>query len=188
MKVPGRGPRPCPAACRTARSRSDPPAQEGRCKATRKREFKPPWREAGSDPPAQRGSEAGSNLRPIDSCITQLEAQGPYRTCNESKEEEAQRERERDWYVIAQKPAPAPHLAHPEGCAALRIVPVTMPRASRSGEHFPDGFDLHLLHSKRDGIHTHTSMTTHRPPAVLFWALKPPAVLPRVTETPYSFT
>jgi len=95
VKVPGRGPRPCPAACRTARSRSDPPAQEGRCKATRKREFKPPWREAGSDPPAQRGSEAGSNLRPIDSCITQLEAQGPYRTCNESKEEEAQRERER---------------------------------------------------------------------------------------------
>ena len=28
-------------------------------------------------------------LRLIDSCITQLEAQGPSRTCNESKEEEA---------------------------------------------------------------------------------------------------
>ena len=34
------------------------------------------------------GSEAGSYLRLIDSCITQLKAQGPFRTCNESKEEE----------------------------------------------------------------------------------------------------
>jgi len=46
---------------------------------------------------------------------------------------------ERDWYFIAEQPAPAPHLAHPEGCA-LRIV--TVPRVSRSCEHFPDGFDL----------------------------------------------
>ena len=30
----------------------------------------------------------GSYLRPIDSCITQLKAQGPIGTCNESKEEE----------------------------------------------------------------------------------------------------
>ena len=30
----------------------------------------------------------GSCLRLIDSCITQLKAQGPSRTCNESKEEE----------------------------------------------------------------------------------------------------
>ena len=51
----------------------------------------------------------------------------------------------RDWYFIAEQPAPAPHLAHPEGCAALRIVLVTVPCASRSCEHFPDGFDLHLL-------------------------------------------
>ena len=34
------------------------------------------------------GSEAGSYLRLVDSCITQLEAQGPSRTCNASKEEE----------------------------------------------------------------------------------------------------
>jgi len=27
-------------------------------------------------------------VRPIDSCITQLKAQGPSRTCNESKEKE----------------------------------------------------------------------------------------------------
>ena len=36
------------------------------------------------------GSEAGSYLRRIDCCITQLKAQGPSRTCNESKEEEAE--------------------------------------------------------------------------------------------------
>ena len=34
------------------------------------------------------GSEAGSYLRFIDSCVTRLKAQGPARTCNESKEEE----------------------------------------------------------------------------------------------------
>jgi len=37
------------------------------------------------------GSEAGSYLRLIDVCITQLKAQGPYRTCDESKEEEEER-------------------------------------------------------------------------------------------------
>ena len=34
------------------------------------------------------GSEAGSYLRLIDSCITQRKAQGPSRTCNERKEGE----------------------------------------------------------------------------------------------------
>jgi len=33
------------------------------------------------------GTEAGSCLRLINSCITQLKAQGPSRTCNESREE-----------------------------------------------------------------------------------------------------
>ena len=51
----------------------------------------------------------------------------------------------KNWCFIAEKPAPAPHLAHPEGCAALRIVLVTVHRVSRSCEHFPDGFDLPLL-------------------------------------------
>ena len=37
-------------------------------------------------------SQAGSYLRLIDSCITQLKAQGPSRTCNESKEEEEEEE------------------------------------------------------------------------------------------------
>ena len=51
---------------------------------------------------------------------------------------------QRDWYFIAEQPAPAPHLAHPEGCAAQRIVLVTVPRVSRSCDHFPHGFDPHL--------------------------------------------
>ena len=33
-------------------------------------------------------TEAGSYLRLVDSCFTQLKAQGPSRTCNESEEEE----------------------------------------------------------------------------------------------------
>jgi len=41
-----------------------------------------------SDTEMCSGSEADSHLRLIDSCITQLKAQGPSRTCNESKEEE----------------------------------------------------------------------------------------------------
>jgi len=48
------------------------------------------------------GSEAGSYLRLIDSCITQLKAQGPSRTCNESKEEEVSRlVVDTDWPVPA---------------------------------------------------------------------------------------
>ena len=34
------------------------------------------------------GSEAGSYLRRLDSCITQLKAQGPPKTCNENEEED----------------------------------------------------------------------------------------------------
>ena len=33
---------------------------------------------------------------------------------------------QKDWYGIAEQPALAPHIAHPEGCAALRIVLVTV--------------------------------------------------------------
>jgi len=36
----------------------------------------------------QTGDEAGSYLRLIDCCTTQLKAQGPSRTCHESKKEE----------------------------------------------------------------------------------------------------
>ena len=51
--------------------------------------------------------------------------------------------------MIAEQPAPSPHLALPEGCAALRIALVTVPRVSRSCEIFTGGFDLHLLHLPR---------------------------------------
>ena len=37
-----------------------------------------------------------------------------------------------DGYFIAEPHAPAPHLANPEICAALRMVLVTMPRVSHS--------------------------------------------------------
>jgi len=40
------------------------------------------------------GSEAGSYLRPIDSCIAQRKDQGNARTCTESKEEEEEEEEE----------------------------------------------------------------------------------------------
>ena len=41
------------------------------------------------------GTEAGSYLRLIDSCATQLKAQGPSSTCNESNEDDrADRPRE----------------------------------------------------------------------------------------------
>ena len=49
---------------------------------------------------------------------------------------------QRDWYLIVEQPAPAPHLTHPEGCAALRIVLITVPHVS---ENLPDGFDLRRL-------------------------------------------
>ena len=50
-----------------------------------KRERSSGW---GAETPPRCGTEAGSYLRLIDACITQLKAQGPSRTCNESKEEE----------------------------------------------------------------------------------------------------
>ena len=41
-----------------------------------------------------------------------------------------------DWYFIAEQPAPAPHLAHPEEFAALCIVLVTVLHVSSSCEYF----------------------------------------------------
>ena len=72
---------------------------------------------------------------------------------------------ESDWYDIFEQTAPAPHLAHPEGCAAVRIVPVTVPRASRSCKHFQDGFDVHLLQRVRTAPVRITSRGAHRPAA-----------------------
>ena len=46
--------------------------------------------------------------------------------------------KQKDWDFIAEQPAPAPHLAHPEGRAAQRIVLDTVPRDSRSGHLAPN--------------------------------------------------
>ena len=46
----------------------------------------------------------------------------------------ADRDAERAWSLITEQAAPAPHLAYPEGRAALRTVLVTVPRVSRSCE------------------------------------------------------
>ena len=46
-------------------------------------------------------------------------------------------EGEKDWYFVAEQPAPAPHLAHPEGCAALRSVLVTVPRGEEGDLALP---------------------------------------------------
>ena len=78
----------------------------------------------------------------------------------------------RDCYFIAEQPAPAPHLAYPEGCAGLRNVLITVPRVSRSCEHFPDGFDLHLLQSER-----HKPRVPHQAEVHLRW--KPHNLEPR---------
>jgi len=51
------------------------------------------WGEASErhvEVPAIALAPAGHALRLIESCITQLKAQGPSRTCNESKEEEGE--------------------------------------------------------------------------------------------------
>ena len=43
------------------------------------------------------GTEAGAYLRLIDSCITQIKAQGPSRTCHEREEEEEKKLRGYDF-------------------------------------------------------------------------------------------
>ena len=52
------------------------------------RRQEPRCRSRAQNSGTQTCKEAGSYLRLIDSCITQLEAQGPRRTCDESKTEE----------------------------------------------------------------------------------------------------
>jgi hypothetical protein len=44
------------------------------------------------------GFQTGSYLRLTDSCLSQLEAQGPSMTCNESKEEEEEEEAPQFYY------------------------------------------------------------------------------------------
>jgi len=78
----------------------------------------------GRRPVQWSGSEAGSYLRLIDSFNTQHKAQGPSRTCNESKEEEEEEDgrvllillyyaqsclKRRLFALEPSKTAPAPH-------------------------------------------------------------------------------
>jgi hypothetical protein len=43
----------------------------------------------------------------------------------------------------------------------LRIVPHTVPRVGRSYEHFPDGFELHLLPQEEKEVHKMHRRTIH---------------------------
>ena len=69
----------------------DPPRSGGKASPGEALPADEAFRDAGDAegvPVAHHQPSVGSYLRLIDSCITQLKAQGPYRTWNESKEEE----------------------------------------------------------------------------------------------------
>ena len=76
------------------------------------------------------GTEAGSYLRRIDSCITQLKAQGPSRTCNEKKEEkEEETSSERSWgaalellFLVATPPEPLVCESGPLGAVHVSLL------------------------------------------------------------------
>jgi len=67
------------------------------------------------------GTEAGSYLRLIDSCVTQLKAPGPSRTCNECKEEDQRSQRPRpparpplSECSVPESLSPKPQALHPK--------------------------------------------------------------------------
>ena len=61
--------------------------------------------------------EAGSYLRLMDSCITQLKDQEPSRTCNESKKEEE------DWQVARVRGGKHTSIAPPKRLTFLEKLP-----------------------------------------------------------------
>ena len=74
---------------------------------------------------------------------------------------------QRDWYFIAEQPAPAPHLAHPEGCAALLIVLVTVPRVnsvSLAAGRQAEGLRPYVVASPTHGRYRGTSLIRNSPP------------------------
>ena len=71
-------------------------------------------------------SEAGSNLRLIDSCTTQFKFQGPSRTCNESKEEA-----EEEWEMPLASAATETDARDAQGLDSV-------PGSHREGELSPD--------------------------------------------------
>ena len=81
--------------------------------------------------------------------------------------------RQRDWYFSAEQPAPAPRLAHPEGCAALRFVLVTG-CVSRSGEHFPDRFVLFTTSSEERDFFVDKLLVRINIIVMIRWTDRPP--------------
>ena len=78
-------------------------------------------------------TSAGSYSRLIDSCITQLKAQGPSRTCNESKEEEedtSMLKRMPAAGALPPPPPPAPSPGSTESHATLIRTPFLGPYSS----------------------------------------------------------
>ena len=69
---------------------------------------------------------------------------------------------------ITEQPASAPHLAHPEECAAIRIVLVTVSRVSRSCELVPDGFDPLPLRVGTNS-HSHGARPIHLIITMIMW-------------------
>ena len=64
-------------------------------------------------------TEAGSYLRLIDFCITQLKAQGPSRTYNESKEKEEEHLHARGGVVAHHEHGLRVRIAWPDACPPL---------------------------------------------------------------------
>ena len=78
-------------------------------------------------------TEAGSYLRLIDSCITQLKAQGPSWTCNESKEEERS-----TWRMVSTTLAETASALSVTAFAAACLSGGTLSGGTLSGGTFPE--------------------------------------------------
>ena len=66
----------------------------------------------------------------------------------------------------------------------LRIVPHTVPRIGRSYEHFPDGFELHLL--PREDEPAPSDMATRMVQVPLKHGIRRPVLESRVLHRPHS--
>ena len=114
------------------------------------------------------GSEAGSYSRLIDSCITQLEAQGASRTCNESQEEEGARFSSRDtaWFMDHSFGPGGSKEEEEEVASGLRVQGLGFEvQGSGSGVQGL-GLGVQGLGSKIEGLGWHPSSHSH--PTVVF--------------------
>ena len=97
------------------------------------------------------GTEAGSCLRLIDSCITQLKAQGPSRTCNESKEEEEEGAT-RTWNALCGR-------THIIGASLMKCTRESCAR--RGHTHTLTHSHTHTLTHSHTHTHSHSHTHTH---------------------------